>query len=108
MARHINLQLIMPSDGLDPVVTEKINSNSRMVQNYLNQDEQNITRTTIILEDEARGTYDYVFELVYPKGSLFHTTDKNYDPNKEMNGTWQLVSTTQDSFGSIYIWKRTK
>lgn len=107
MARHINLQLIMPSDGIDPIVMDKINNNSRMIQEYLNQDAQNITRSHIKIDEIPNNTYKFIFDKVYPVKSLFHTVDKDYNPNDEMFGKWDLVSTVAESFGTIYTWKRT-
>lgn len=32
-----------------------------------------------------------IFDIIYPIGSIYYTTDKDFDPNTEFGGTWSRI-----------------
>ena len=43
-----------------------------------------------------------VYDVVYPIGTLYHTTNNSFNPNISFGGVWNKIS--EDN--NIYIWER--
>ena len=43
-----------------------------------------------------------IIDIVYPVGTLYHTTNDSFDPNTTFGGVWNKIS--EDN--NIYIWER--
>lgn len=44
-----------------------------------------------------------LFNLIYPVGSVYSTTNEDFDPSESFGGVWQLIDST-----IVYMWERTE
>lgn len=44
-----------------------------------------------------------IYDLIYPIGSVYQTTDDSFNPNTAFNGLWENISEENDE---IYKWER--
>lgn len=44
-----------------------------------------------------------LFNLIYPVGCVYSTTNEDFDPSESFGGVWQLIDST-----IVYMWERTE
>lgn len=56
------------------------------------------------LNTYLNGTY---YNMIYPVGTSFMTTNENYDPNGHLLGTWENIDHIIGSDQTHWVWTRT-
>ena len=54
------------------------------------------------LSNTVDGFISSIFDIIYPVGTLYHTTKSDFNPNDSFDGLWEKIS--EDN--NIYIWER--
>jgi hypothetical protein len=54
------------------------------------------------LSNTVDGFISSIFDIIYPVGTLYHTTKSDFNPNDSFDGLWENISEDND----IYIWER--
>ena len=61
-----------------------------------------LSNTVNGLSNTVNGFISSIFDIIYPVGTLYHTTKSDFNPNDSFDGLWEKIS--EDN--NIYIWER--
>ena len=61
-----------------------------------------LSNTVDGLSNTVNGFISSIFDIIYPIGTLYHTTKSDFNPNDSFDGLWEKIS--EDN--NIYIWER--
>ena len=61
-----------------------------------------LSNTVDGLSNTVNGFISSIFDIIYPVGTLYHTTKSDFNPNDSFDGLWEKIS--EDN--NIYIWER--
>lgn len=61
-----------------------------------------LSNTVDELSNTVNGFISSIFDIIYPVGTLYHTTKSDFNPNDSFDGLWNKIS--EDN--NIYVWER--